>query len=98
MGAGQADNAHKKAERIFSAGAIRAWTILLKDSINQHLRHYSDDKRAKFFYRHIQDEEFVYFRKFVTRVFSHKLWDDPDPDGQIAARLAKDDAATTKAL
>lgn len=34
----------------------------------------------------------------VRRLFSHKLWDDPDPTGQIAARLAKDDATTASSL
>lgn len=32
------------------------------------------------------------------KLISHKLWDDPDPDGQIVARLSKDDAMTAKAL
>ena len=94
----RADAAHKKAERIFSAGAVRAWVILFRDAINIHLKHYTDDERDRFFYRFIPDEEFNYFRQFVERIFNHKIWGDPDPSGEIAARLAKDDATTAKSL
>jgi len=92
------DNQHRKAQRIFSAGAVRAWTILLKDTINTHLRHYTEDDRHHFLYRRIADTEFEYFRLFVNKLFSHKIWDDPDPTGEIAARLARDDTATSKSL
>ena len=76
----------------------RAWVILLRDAINQHLRHYSDEERNRFFYRTIADTEFDYFRLFIKKIFSHQLWADPDPSGEIAARLAKDDATTAKSL
>lgn len=92
------DATHKKAEKIFSAGAVRAWVILLRDTINIHLKHYTDEERRQFFYRHIPDDEFEYFKQFVKKIFSHKIWDDPDPSGEIAARLSKDDATTAKSL
>ena len=92
------DNQHRKAQRIFSAGAVRAWTILLKDTINTHLRHYTEDDRHRFLYRRIPDSEFEYFRQFVNKLFSHKIWDDPDPTNEITARLARDDATTAKSL
>lgn len=92
------DALHQKAERQFSAGAVRAWAILLRDTINQHLHHYSDEQRSKFLYRHIPEDEFEYFRGFARRIFSNKIWDDPDPTGQITARLAKDDLNTSQAL
>lgn len=94
----RSDSNHLKAERIFSAGAVRTWVILLKNTINQHLRHYTDEQRKRFFYSEIEDAEFEYFRTFVRRIFEHKLWSDPDPTGEIAARLAKDDVHTTQAL
>lgn len=92
------DAIHKKAVRIFGAGAIRAWVILLKDAINIHLKHYTDEERKMFFYRQISEEDFGYFRHFINKIFSHKIWDDPDPSGEISARLAKDDATTAKSL
>ena len=92
------DSDHKRSERIFSAGAVRAWVILLKDTINTHLKHYSDEDRQRFIYCRIHNNEFMYFRQFVKKIFSHKIWDDPDPSGEITARLAKDDASTAKAL
>ena len=94
----RADAAHRKAERIFSAGAVRAWVILLRDAINTHLRHYTEEERLRFFYGRIADTEFDYFRQFVKKIFAHKIWDDPDPSGEIAARLARDDATTAKSL
>jgi hypothetical protein len=92
------DSMHKRAQRIFSAGSIRAWTILLRDAINIHLKHYTEDERKRFFYRRIPDDDFNFFRHFVKKLFSHKIWDDPDATGEIAARLAKDDANTAKSL
>ena len=92
------DAAHRRAERMFSAGAVRAWAVLLRDAINQHLHHYTDEQHRRFFYCSIADEEFVYFRSFARKVFDHKLWDEPDPTGEISARLAKDDAATSRSL
>lgn len=92
------DATHRKAERIFSAGAVRAWVILLRDVINQHLRHYTDEERRRFFYRRIPDNEFDFFKQFVRKIFSHKIWDDPDPSGEITARLARDDATTARNL
>lgn len=94
----RADAAHRKAERIFSAGAVRAWVVLLKDAINTHLRHYTDEERRKFFYRTVPNTEFDYFKQFIHKIFAHKIWDDPDPSGEIAARLAKDDATTAQSL
>jgi len=92
------DAMHRRTQKVFSAGAIRAWTILLKDTLNIHLKHYTEDARNRFFYRRISDSDFEYFRDFVKKLFSHKIWDDPDPTGEIAARLAKDDATTAKSL
>ena len=94
----RSDATHRKAERIFGAGAIRAWVILLRDAINIHLKHYTDEERQRFFYRAVTEEDFGYFRQFITKILSHKVWDDPDPGGEIAARLAKDDATTAKSL
>lgn len=92
------DAMHKRTERVFSAGAVRAWTLLLKDTINTHLRHYTDDERDRFFYRRVPEADFEYFREFVRKLFSHKIWDDPDPTGEITARLSRDDATTAKSL
>ncbi len=94
----RANATHKRAERIFSAGAIRAWVFLLRDAINIHLKNYTDEERKRFFYRDISDEEFEYFSGFVKKIFGHTIWDDPDPTGEIVARLAKDDAITAKGL
>lgn len=92
------DANHKRAERIFSAGPVRAWVVLLRDAISVHLKHFDEQKKRIFFYRNISDEEFEGFREVIKRIFSHKIWDDPDPDGTITARLARDDTATARSL
>lgn len=92
------DSMHRRTQKIFSAGAIRAWTILLKETFNIHLKHYTEEERNRFFYRQISDNDFEYFRGFIKRLFSNKLWDEPDPTGEISARLSKDDANTAKSL
>jgi hypothetical protein len=89
---------HLRTERVFSAGAIRAWALVLRDTINQHLHHYSEDQRATFLFRSVSEEDFGYFKRFVARILAHKLWDDPDPTGEVSARLAKDDATTARTL
>ena len=70
----------------------------MRDTINIHLKNYTDEDRKLFFYRVIPEEDFDYFRQFIKKIFEHKIWDDPDPSGEITARLAKDDATTAKSL
>jgi hypothetical protein len=72
--------AHKKAERIYLSGAIRAWTPLLKDVIAQVLRLFDREEKEKIFFREIEKDDFERIRERVRRLFSHKIWIDPNPD------------------
>jgi len=79
------NNAHQRAERIFSAGAIRAWTPMLHGVISQVLHLYDDASREKTLFRAITDQQWTLIEGRMDRLFAHKIWDDPNLD--VAAQL-----------
>jgi hypothetical protein len=72
--------AHQKAERIFSAGVMRAWVPMLRDVICQILQLYSDPDRDMVLFRQINDQQWSLIDGRVDRLFSNKIWEDPNPD------------------
>jgi hypothetical protein len=72
--------AHQRAERIFSAGAMRAWVPMLRDVIAQVLQLYDAADRVKVLFRVITDQQWTLIEGRVERLFVHKIWDDPNPD------------------
>ncbi len=93
----EANNAgHKKAERIYLAGAIRAWVPVLKDVVAQVLRIYDSDEKETIFLREISEEDFELIRGRVKRLFSHKIWTDPNPE--INTRLKINEPKISKAF
>ena len=91
------DAVHQRTERIFSAGAIRAWVKTLKNVLNAHLRLYvlGTEEAQKILYREITDEQFEWIRKFIRNMFAHSVWDAPDTSNQdISRALTKDDDTT----
>jgi hypothetical protein len=81
-----ADNAeHRRAERIFGAGAMRAWVPMLRDATAQILNLYDEVGREKVLFRHITEEQWILIASRVDRLFTHKIWDDPNPD--VASQL-----------
>ncbi len=95
------DAMHKRTERIFSAGAVRAWVRILRDVLNAYLQLYlmGPDEIERVLYREINDDQFKVIRRFVHRIFSHSVWDAPDTaDQDISKRLTKDDDATAMQL
>lgn len=77
---------HQKAERIFGAGAIRAWAPMLKDVIAQVLQLYDVVERSRLLFRKITDTQWILIEGRIDQLFLHKIWDDPDPN--IAAQLS----------
>lgn len=75
-----ADAAHKKAMRIFSAGALRAWVPHLRDAIAPALQLFQSEERRRIFYRDLSDNDRDVLNRLVERTFSHKIWEDPDPE------------------
>jgi HNH endonuclease len=95
------DAEHRRAERIFSAGAIRAWIRILRDVLNAHLQLYmiSPDEVHRVMYRDLDEDQFEWVRKFVRRIFSHSIWDAPDTTAiDISKALTKDDDTTAMNL
>jgi hypothetical protein len=95
------DATHKKAERIFSAGSIRAWVKILRDVLNAHLQLYrvGPEEISRVLYRQMSDGDFEWVKKFVRRIFDHPVWEEPDTlDADISKRLTKDDDTTALSL
>jgi hypothetical protein len=77
----EANNAaHQRAERIFGAGAMRAWVPMLRDVIAQVLQLYDASDREKVLFRAINDTQWTLIEGRAERLFAHKIWDDPNPD------------------
>jgi hypothetical protein len=74
------DSAHKKAARLYSAGALRAWVPFLRDALAPALQLFDGDDRERLFYRDLDDKQFSVIEKRLDRLFSHKVWEDPDPE------------------
>lgn len=73
------DAAHRASARQFSAGALRAWVPFLRDAIAPALGLIDTEERRRIFYRELTDSDFERITTLVERLFSHKVWQDPDP-------------------
>jgi hypothetical protein len=73
------DDGHKKAARLYSAGALRAWVPMLKDALAPALQLFDQEDRKRILYRKLDDADFLTMERLVQRLFSHKVWTDPDP-------------------
>jgi hypothetical protein len=74
------DAAHRKAQRQFSAGSLRAWVPFLRDAIAAGLALFDQEDRGRILYRSLTDEDFAIVRKLMVRLLTHKVWDDPSPE------------------
>jgi hypothetical protein len=77
--------AHQRADRIFTAGTMRAWVSMLKGVIAQVLQLYDEVERDKILFRSITDQQWSLIDGRMDRLFAHKIWDDPSPD--VVAQL-----------
>jgi len=77
----EANNAaHQRAERIFGAGAMRAWVPMLRDVVAQVLQLYDAADRQRVLFRTISEPQWALIEGRVERLFTHKVWDDTSPD------------------
>ncbi len=90
-----ADAAHKKAARLFSAGALRAWVPFLHDATAPALRLFTSEDRRRIFYRQLESDDLAVIETLVDRLLSHKVWEDPDP---LLNDLRYDNAERAKAM
>ena len=80
-----------------SASLFRAWVPLLKDVIAQLLRLFESGEKETIFFREISDTDFDAIRGRVKKLFSHKIWLDPDTDVDLQLKL-NEPALTRKYL
>jgi len=73
------DAEHKKAKRVYSAGAIRAWVPILRNVVAQILLLFDDPERQRLLFRPIDPDLFGVIRGRVQRMFSHPIWLKVDP-------------------
>jgi hypothetical protein len=71
---------HKKAERVYAAGSLRAWVPLLRDVIAQVLQLFEEQEKPRILFREISEEKWGLIGSRTKRLFAHKVWIDPDPD------------------
>jgi len=71
---------HKIAERIYAAGALKAWSRMLRDVIAAVLKLFDEDEREMIFLRRIHEEDWELIRGRARRLFEHKIWADPSPE------------------
>jgi hypothetical protein len=88
------DSHHRKAERIYGAGCIRAWSKMLKDMIAAILSIWDADKKERMLFNSIPDNKWDEIRSTVRKFFSHKIWEDSRPE--IDAQLKVNDMSTIK--
>jgi len=74
----EANEAHKKAERIFRPGAIMAWFPILRDVIYNKLDLVNPEEATQTFFRNVSEDKWALIEKFVERMFSHQIWIEKD--------------------
>ena len=92
---------HQRTERIFSAGAIRAWTRILRDVLFAHFQLYlkGQEETNRILYRPLGEEQFIWMRRFARQIFAHSVWDEPDTtERDLSKALTKDDDTTAMSL
>ena len=82
------NNVHRTAERVYAAGALRAWVPTLRAVIAVKLNLIDDEERRMVFFRPIDALTFsLVIEPLVERLFSHKMWLDPDPEVDANLRV-----------
>lgn len=74
------DNWYHVAERIYSAGSLKAWTGMLRDVVAQIIGLYDEQERRKILLREIHEDKWDIVRGRIKRLFEHKIWTDPSPE------------------
>jgi hypothetical protein len=79
--------AHQRAERIFSAGIMRAWVPMLHAVILPVVGIFEPADQGKVLFRVITDQQWEVIEKRIDKLFSHKVWDDPSPDSTYQLKV-----------
>lgn len=86
----------KKADRIYRPGAIMAWFPMLRNVIFSKLDVINPNESERILFRNISNEKWELIAKLVDKMFSHRVWNDRDPNIDIVIGNKK--AELTKKL
>ncbi len=76
----EANDMHKKAERIFRPGAIMVWFPILRDVIYNKLDIYNPEDAKYLLFRNIPDDKWAVLENYINKMFGHIIWIDRDPN------------------
>ena len=94
-------NPQLKARRIWHKGAVLTWAPYLKSILFYALHIMTNDEREKMLYRAaISDHQKGVVKACLSRLFSHPMWDDPEPeiDSLLVSARKQDDLFNRKGL
>ncbi len=89
------DADHRKADRLYLAGSVRAWTAFTHDAIAPALGIFDEDERTRLLYRVIPEQQKQAIREILDRVFRHKVWVEDSSD---LAELSYDNVNRAKEI
>jgi hypothetical protein len=94
-------NVQLKARRIWHKGSVLTWAPYLRSILYIALHTLTNDEREKMLYRPaISEHQKTIVRACLSRLFSHPMWDDPEPeiDSLLVSARKQDDLFNKKGL
>jgi hypothetical protein len=94
-------NSQLKARRIWHKGSVLTWAPYLKSILYFALQIMTSDEREKTLYRPaITERQKEIIQICLNRLFSHPMWDDPEPeiDSLLVSARKQDDLFNRKGL
>jgi hypothetical protein len=84
------DDDHKVSERIYLAGAFRAWTGILKDVISAILEIFDENEKKEIFLREISKKSWEEIENSINFLFNRRVWQDGSEENYSTLRLTND--------
>ena len=94
-------NAQLKSRRIWHKGAVLTWAPYLRSILYFALHIMTNDEREKILYRpEMTDRQKEIIQLCLNRLFSHPMWDDPEPeiDSLLVSARKQDELFSRKGL
>ena len=76
----EANESHKKAERIFRPGSIMVWFPMLSNVIFNQLGIINPNDARCLLFRDISEEKWTNINNYIRKMFSHRIWIERDPN------------------
>ncbi len=90
--AGKNDDTQRRLMRTFGSKSMMAWSELLKDAICARLEIFTEEDRARPFYREMTATEYEKVKTIVTRLMNFKIWKSP-ADSEVDRVLSDNKSA-----